>query len=150
MRRTRERLFTAQATTRGLSSGLLIFEGEDLDIMHRTKYLQKTHKQQFDQQVREKKQMQITKKEEESKKHQEYMQLNTLFGQMEQDYRRKYRTKLEDIQSANQSLAKAKREQQRRERQAQIEEDNKMLEELNRRRSMSLKPGFSKTVNASR
>ena len=142
MRRTRERLFTAQSATRGLSSGLVIFEGEDLEIKTRTKFIQHTHKERFDQQIREKRQMQRSSKEQDLKMHDEYMRLNSLFGQMEQNYHRNYRNRLEDVKNANLAMAREKQEAQRREKQREIEEDRKLFTELSRRRSLTLKPSL--------
>lgn len=142
MRRTRDRLFTAQPATRGLSSGLVIFEGEDLEIKTRTKFIQQTHKERFDQQIREKRMMQRSSKEQELKLHDEYMRLNSLFGQMEQNYQRKYRNQLEDVKNANLAMAREKLEAQRREKQREVDEDRKLFTELSRRRSVTLKPSL--------
>ncbi len=142
MRRTRDRLFTAQPATRGLSSGLVIFEGEDLEIKTRTKFIQQTHKERFDQQIREKRVMQRSSKEQELKLHDEYMRLNSLFGQMEQNYKRKYRNQLEDVKNANLAMAREKLEAQRREKQREMDEDRKLFTELSRRRSLTLKPSL--------
>lgn len=142
MRRTRERLFTAQTASRGLSSGLVIFEGEDLEIKTRTKFIQKTHRERFDQQIREKRQVQRSGKELDLKLHDEYMRLNSLFGQMELNYQRNYRNRLQDVKNANLAMAKEKQEAQRREKQREIEEDQKLFTELSRRRSLTLKPSL--------
>jgi len=142
MRRTRERLFTAQAASRGLSSGLVIFEGEDLEIKTRTKFIQQTHKERFDQQIREKRQVQRSSKELDLKLHDEYMRLNSLFGQMELSHQRNHRNRLEDVKNANLAMAREKLEAQRREKQREIDEDRKLFTELSRRRSLTLKPSL--------
>ena len=139
MRRTRERLFTAPSTSRGLSSGLLIFEGEDLDYLSRTRQLQKTLKEQFDQQIREKRSSMQTKREVEQQSHVEYMRMNSLFGQREEQYKLRYRQKLEDLKTANLHLAREKQAKLSRDRQEQIEAETRLFSELARRRTNSRK-----------
>ena len=113
-----------------------------MEIKTRTKFIQQTHKERFDQQIREKRSMQRSSKEQELKLHDEYMRLNSLFGQMEQNYQRKYRNQLEDVKNANLAMAREKQEAQRREKQREMDEDRKLFTELSRRRSLTLKPSL--------
>lgn len=120
---------------------MLIFEGEDLEYQSRTRQLQKTLKAQFDQQIKEKQSSMLSSRQQESRLHQEYMHMNSIFGQREEQYRAMYRRKLEDMQFTNMRLAREKKERLDQEKRTQLEAENQLHSELSRRRTTSRK-GF--------
>lgn len=145
MRRTRERFFTAPNTARGpvdlpalpYPSGLLVFQGEDLDFTSRTKFIQRTHRNLFDKQVKAKRSEMLAARATEVRRDRDYVRASSQIGVREEDYRKQHRGKLEAMKAANLALAREKSERMMKERMEEIEEERRLMQQLTSRRTKS-------------
>lgn len=145
MRRTRERFFTASLTSREkvgfpalqFPSSLLVFQGEDLEYTERNRYMQKTHRELFDKQVKEKRSQMKEVWMRENHRQVALVRANTVVDALENDSRRQYRLKLQAIKAANLAQARAKTEQMTKERREEMAAERQLMRQLSSRRSQS-------------
>ena len=111
-------------------SGVIELKGEDLSYEARQKFLQQQQKEWLDQQIREKQEQARREKENDMMYDLQTLELNKLRGQLESNFLNKKKNIEVNTKTLNLDNAVDKKTQEKMEKQKQLEEERREIEEV--------------------